>query len=136
MSNIGAHVALVLLAICPMALASCPSAFAPHAPTLMLPPHIVAAVATPQRSMGIRRSGEGRLRMLEGTEVATAGFVIFNVAYVAQLLAKPRQRAEGDPFALLQSKEVYRASDGAPLSVTSQWNSEQKAVVVFMRSFG
>lgn len=74
--------------------------------------------------------------MIEGTDVAAAGFVLFNVGYVAQLLVKPRQAAEGDPYALLQGKEAYRASDGSLIPVTSTWTSDQKAVVVLMRSFG
>ena len=75
-------------------------------------------------------------RMLEGTQVAAAGFALFNAGYVGQLLMKPRQAADGDPYKLLQGKEAFRASDAALIPVTSCWSSDQKAVVVLMRSFG
>ena len=78
----------------------------------------------------------GHLGMLGGAEAAAAGFALGNVAYVAQLLAKPRQRSDGDPYALLRGLSAYRASDGALVPVTSAWSADQKAVVVLMRSFG
>jgi hypothetical protein len=74
--------------------------------------------------------------MLEGTQVAAAGFALFNAGYVGQLLMKPRQAADGDPYKLLEGKEAFRASDAALIPVTSCWSSDQKAVVVLMRSFG
>ena len=40
--------------------------------------------------------------MLDGGEAATGAFLLFNAAYVGQLLVKPRQQADGDPYALLQ----------------------------------
>ncbi len=42
------------------------------------------------------------VRMLEAGEAATAAFLLFNAAYVGQLLTKPRQQADGDPYTLLQ----------------------------------
>ena len=66
--------------------------------------------------------------MLGGAEAAAAGFALGNVAYVAQLLAKPRQRSDGDPYALLRGLSAYRASDGALVPVTSAWSADQKAV--------
>jgi hypothetical protein len=74
--------------------------------------------------------------MVGASEVATAGFILFNIGYIAQLAAKPRQQADGDPYKLLQDISAFRASDRAYVPVTSAWASEQKAVVVLMRSFG
>jgi hypothetical protein len=42
------------------------------------------------------------VRMLEAGEAAMAAFLLFNAAYVGQLLTKPRQQADGDPYTLLQ----------------------------------
>ena len=46
------------------------------------------------------------VRMLEAGEAAMAAFLLFNAAYVGQLLTKPRQQADGDPYTLLQVPSV------------------------------
>jgi hypothetical protein len=94
------------------------------------------AFPVPQMSAASSRSGLSRARMVDGGQVAAAGFALFNAGYVGQLLLKPRQAADGDPYALLEGKKGYRASDAALVPVTSCWETDQKAVVVLMRSFG
>jgi len=94
------------------------------------------ACPVPQVRATSSRPGLSRARMVEGGQVAAAGFALFNAGYVGQLLLKPRQAADGDPYALLEGKEAYRASDAALVPVTSCWEKDQKAVVVLMRSFG
>jgi len=106
------------------------------------PPTAGAFAARPPALPAERRRSElstqrrAVITALDGGEAATAAFLLFNAAYVGQIIVKPRQQADGDPYALLQGLEAYRASDGAKVAVTSRWTADEKAIVVLMRSFG
>jgi hypothetical protein len=54
------------------------------------PANGMARMMLPSAALSGRGTGCCRMRMIEGTDVAAAGFVLFNVGYVAQLLVKPR----------------------------------------------
>jgi len=101
-----APVALVLLC-----LAGHAAAFAPARTPGSLdvrPPTAGAFAARPPALPAERRRSElstqrrAVITALDGGEAATAAFLLFNAAYVGQIIVKPRQQADGDPYALLQ----------------------------------
>mmetsp|Transcript_4862 Transcript_4862/g.6021 ORF Transcript_4862/g.6021 Transcript_4862/m.6021 type:complete len:130 (-) Transcript_4862:11-400(-) len=44
--------------------------------------------------------------------------------------------AGSDTYRKLQGQQVLRATDGQPVDITSLWGENDRAVVVFFRSFG
>lgn len=54
------------------------------------PAHCMTRMSLPSASLSRRAALPVGPRMIEGANIAAAGFVLFNVGYVAQLLVKPR----------------------------------------------
>jgi hypothetical protein len=64
------------------------------------------------------------------------GVGLLGLAYVGQLANKGRTELGSDPFVALQGVELLHAPDGRLVPITSAWSTDQRAVVVCLRSFG
>mmetsp|Transcript_39841 Transcript_39841/g.83404 ORF Transcript_39841/g.83404 Transcript_39841/m.83404 type:complete len:143 (-) Transcript_39841:56-484(-) len=110
------------------------------------PSRLWSSANVDRQNQGARAPAVGKkLRMMSGfpdlssaltQHPALAAFLASNILYVGQLLVQQRRESDGDPYEIMKSVQLYTVPEGRSVRITDYWRKDQRAVVVFLRSFG
>ena len=108
----------------------------PSAPSLIVSPGPGLAPRLLASRACVHPGSRAAVAMRMDIAAVGGGLGLLGLAYVGQLANKGRTELGSDPFVALQGVELLHAPDGRLVPITSAWSTDQRAVVVCLRSFG